>query len=201
MVVDNLPPHYTVRRSLNLRKGRLYAPLAALLNVILFFTAILVLHRIVPFITVFERENGAFVLSVPRMLLNLMWILVGLLLYAIAYLGLKGASLRLFGKSRPKFGLKGFYTYVSSSAYFSRKFYVLVYLLPDLVMAAALLALAFLLPKSLFWLAATIGAFHISRLGTSLLLTILVLCQPRTAFFRNNGTLTVVYTPEAAENK
>ncbi len=196
MVVPKLPPNYTVRRSLNLRKGKLYAPLSALLNVILFLAAILVLHRFVPFITLFDRENGAFVLTVPRLLLNCMWILVGLLLYAILYLALKGAVLGFFGDARPKFGIKGFYTYVSSSAYFSRKFYVLIYLLPDLIMAALLLGLAFVLPKSLFWLAATIGAFHISRLGTSLLLTILVLCQPKSAFFRNNGTLTVVYTPQ-----
>ena len=196
MVVSSLPAQYTVRRSLNLRKGKLYAPLSALLNVVLFLLAIFVLHHFVPFITLFDRENGAFVLTVPRLLLNCMWILTGLLLYSIVYLGLKGATLSFFGDARPKFGIKGFYTYVSSNAYFSRKFYVLVYLLPDLIMTALLLGLAFLLPKNLFWLAATIGAFHISRLGTSLLLTILVLCQPRNAFFRNNGTLTVVYTPQ-----
>ena len=201
MVVSKLPSQYTVRRSLNLRKGKLYAPLCALLNVVLFFAAIFVLHRFVPFITLFDRVNGAFVMTVPRLLLNCMWILAGLLLYAIVYLGLKGASLGFFGDARPHYGIKGFYTYVSSNAYFSRKFYVLVYLLPDLVMAAVLLGLAFLLPKSLFWLAATIGAFHISRLGTSILLTVLVLCQPKSSFFRNNGTLTVVYTPKTDKSE
>lgn len=194
MTYSELPAGYSLKKTINLRKGKPYAFWAALLNLVLCVLSLYALHFLVPVTALFEEKGGDYILTLPRLLLDLVWIFVGLLIYAVAHLVLKGLFLKALGGMKPKFGIKGFYYYVGSRAYFSRGRYVLLILLPELVVEALLILLLLLLPPVCFWPLAFVHAFHISRIGTSLLLTILLLREPNTALFRNMGTLSAVFS-------
>lgn len=194
MTYSELPAGYSLNKSINLRKDRVYAPLCAFLNVVFFAFSILITGRFIPFTVLFEKVNDEYILTVPRLLLDIVWVFAGLLLYALSHLALKGLFLKALGHQNPKFGIKGVYYYVGSHAYFSRRCYAALVLLPELIMEAILIVICLLVPPAHVWPVAFVQAFHFSRLSTMLLLVILVMREPKTSLFRNMGTLSAVFT-------
>ena len=193
MTYSELPSGYSLKKTINLRKGRPYALFCAALNLLFFHVSFLLCSYFVPFTALFKEVDGEYVLTLPRLLLDLVWIFVGLVLYAIAHLVLKGLFLKFLGGQKPKFGIKGFYYYVGSHAYFSRRQYVILLLLPELIAEALLIVICHLVPEPVFWVAAFVQSVHFSRIGTSLLLAALVAREPKAALFRNMGSLSAVF--------
>lgn len=193
MTYTSLPPEYVSHSVINLRKGKPHAAWVYILNLLIFAASVLLASRRIPFLSMFEAVDGNYVLTVPRLLLNLVMVAFTLLLYAISHLFFKGLFCKLLGGDTPKFGIKGWYYYVGSHAYFSKGTYTLLVLLPELVLFALLTLLCLLLPLHFFWIVFFVESLHIARFSASLYLITLVLTQPHDALFRNMGTLTMVY--------
>lgn len=194
MTYTSLPSEYTSHTVINLRKGKPHAAWVYTLNLLIFAAAVLLASRHIPFLSMFEAIDGNYVLTVPRLLLNLVMVAFTLLFYAIGQLFFKGLFCKLLGGDTPKFGIKGWYYYVGSHTYLCKGKYILLVLLPELVLFALLTLLCLLLPLQFFWIVFFVEALHIARFSASLYLIVLVLAQPQDALFRNMGTLTMVYT-------
>lgn len=194
MPVSILPPEYTEHKVINLRKGKPHAIWVYLLNCLVFLIAVWSMSQFIPFLSLFEKVDNTFVLSVPRLLLNILMAAFTLLCYAVLQLLLKGLFCKLLGGDTPKFGIKGWYFFVGSRAYLSRRRYILFILLPELTLLLLFTLLCLLLPLHFFWIVYLVESFHLSRFSATLYLTCLVLKQPKHAYFRNMGTLTMVYT-------
>jgi len=190
----SLPEGYDQRSVINLRRDpKLIAP-AFLINIITFAAAVLFECRRIPFVTMFGMVDGKYVLTIPRLLLNLVAILFGLLFSAILHILLKGALIRSLTGKRAVYGSKGWFVFVGCETYLARARYILLVVLPDLCLIVMLLFLCSFLPIRLFWVGYLILSVYISILATDLMLVILILFRPRDSYFRNMGTLTSVYS-------
>jgi len=191
-----LPDHYGQRSVINLRRNSQLAWPAYLLNLITFLAVVWGEAKRISPLTMFGIVDGQYVLTIPRLLLNIVALLFGLLCSAVVHLLLKGWIIRLLTGQKATYGSKGWYVYAGCDTYLQRGRYILLVMMPDILLVIGLFLLCVFLPVRLFWIGFLILAFHLSRLATNILLSFLILTWPRDAYFRNMGTLTSIYTKD-----
>ncbi|MBQ1272210.1 MAG: hypothetical protein IIY12_01785, partial [Clostridia bacterium] len=71
MPLTTLPPEYNTHKVISLRKGKPHAKWVYSLNLLVFLVAVWLMSRFIPFLTMFEKVNESYIISVPRFILNL----------------------------------------------------------------------------------------------------------------------------------
>jgi len=189
-----LPEGYDQRSVINLRKDHKLIIPSFLINLITFAAVVWFEARYIPFITLFGMVDGQYILTVPRLLLNLVAVLFGLLFSTVLHIILKGSVIRVLTGQRAVYGIKGWYVYVGFETYLNRFRYILLVLLPDLLLVVFLIILCSFLDIRLFWIGFLVLAFHLSRIATDIMLAVLILFRPRDSYFRNMGMLTSIFS-------
>lgn len=117
-----------------------------------------------------------------------------LVLYIVLHEAVHGLFIYLFGKQKPRFGIRLPYAYAASGMYFDKRSYLLIALAPVILFGIALLTLNILLPRPWFWFVYIVQMMNLSGSAGDAYLACLTGRMPDDVLVRDGGTDMTFYT-------
>ncbi len=96
---------------------------------------------------IFENQD----ITLKTVFLKILLFFLILMIYMLLSESFRYMLMNNYGGSKPFYNYKFLYVYAGSNAYFNKKQYLLINLLPTVVMALILIILVLILPHRLFW--------------------------------------------------
>ena len=181
-----LPANYTQSLVIDLMKSRVMAVLSLLTLGFMLLLGILLCPK------------GTFTIIGFRMLLYPILLLAVAIAYMVLHELIHGAAMYAFSGCRVHYGFNGVAAYAGSAAYFTRRQYVLIALLPVALLGALLLAVNILLYPKLFWFVYIIQMLNVSGAAGDLYVTARIGQMPNDTLVRDNGTVMTFYSAKTA---
>ncbi len=181
-----LPNGYEVLERLDLKENKklfwLVNGLATAVAVALLLLGML----LTPFSTLYTADG--------QMYLRLGALIVGSVLYIFLHEAIHGIFMRAFSGVRPHFGMTSVYAYAGSTAYFSRRHYLIVGLSPIVIWGLVLAILTPLVPTAWFWVVYIIQIMNLSGAAGDLYVTVHMLRMPPDILVQDSGVAMTVYS-------
>lgn len=189
-----LPNGYHELMKVDLQKDK---KLALFINVgSLFILAAMVVPAAIicpPFISIMENPNG-FQNDLLTFLLRWLPLLGGMIVYFVLHELTHGICMKLFSKSKVKYGFTGLYFFAGSKAYFNKKSYVITALAPVLILGLLLLMLNLLCGASWFWIIYLIQCINVSGSIGDFYVSAKFLRLPPDVLIQDTGVSMTVYS-------
>lgn len=132
-----------------------------------------------------------------RFLLYMALLLVGLVVYIVLHELVHGVFMRAFSGVKPTYGFTLLYAYAGSTAYFSKRHYIIIALSPVVIWGLVLLLLNLLLPVSWFWPVYFIQVMNLSGAAGDLYVTWKMLLRlPADVLTQDTGVSMTFFAPE-----
>lgn len=132
-----------------------------------------------------------------RFLLYMALLLVGLVVYIVLHELVHGVFMRAFSGVKPTYGFTLLYAYAGSTAYFSKRHYIIIALSPVVIWGLVLLLLNLLLPVSWFWPVYFIQVMNLSGAAGDLYVTWKMLFRlPADVLTQDTGVSMTFFAPE-----
>lgn len=109
-------------------------------------------------------------------------------LYMLLHELVHGAFMRGFSHVKPRYRFRGAYAAAGSDAFFTRKQYVTVALMPLLLLGAGLLLINAVLYPRLFWFVYIVQMLNVSGSAGDLYISARILKMPRMTLVQDTGT-------------
>ena len=142
--------------------------------------------------------NGNQIQSIKRYLRGdlhqIAYVFIGIILYMILHESVHAIFMRLLGRERAHVGLKGPYSYASSSIYFGKLEYQIIALAPSLIWGVVLTVLCTMNHHTdWFWTFYLIQIVNITGAVSDLYVVFRFVGLPSSSLVRDSGTAIIVY--------
>lgn len=184
-----LPKEYKEAFTINLQKDQKLAMLVNGLGAALMLVFGVLGHLVVPIGTMFDMEAGLLVYA-----LRFVVLMVGMLAYIVLHEAVHGVCMKHFSGVRPSYGFTGMYAYAGSTAYFSRRYYIIIALAPIVVWGIVLQLLCAVVPAPWFWVVYFIQVTNLSGAAGDLYVTWRFSKLPKDILVNDTGVEMTVYT-------
>lgn len=184
-----LPKEYKEAFTINLQKDQKLAMLVNGLGAALMLVFGVLGHLVVPIGTMFDMEAGLLVY-----VLRFVVLMVGMLAYIVLHEAVHGVCMKHFSGVRPSYGFTGLYAYAGSTAYFSRRYYIIIALAPIVVWGIVLQLLCAVVPAPWFWVVYFIQVTNLSGAAGDLYVTWRFSKLPKDILVNDTGVEMTVYT-------
>lgn len=144
-------------------------------------------NRIVPLSSLFDRDNAAFCA------VRLLTAAAGAVLYLLLHEPFHGFFMKRLSGAGVKYGFTGLFAYVGSEAFFNKKSYMMISLMPAAVWTMALAVLCFTSPASVFWIFYFMQTVNLSAAVGDLYVSCIVAGLPADILIRDSGVSLTVY--------
>ena len=184
-----LPKDYKEAFTINLQKDQKLAMIVNGFGVVLMLFFGVLGHLVVPIGTLFDMEAGFLSYAMRFVVL-----LVGMLVYIVLHEAVHGVCMKHFSGVRPTYGFTGMYAYAGSTAYFSRKYYIIIALAPIVVWGIVLQIICAFIPAQWFWVVYFIQVTNLSGAAGDLYVTWRFSKLPADILVNDTGVEMTVYT-------
>lgn len=184
-----LPKGYKEAFTINLQKDQKLAMLVNGLGAALMLVFGVLGYLVVPIGTMFDMEAGLLVYA-----LRFVVLMVGMLAYIVLHEAVHGVCMKHFSGVRPSYGFTGMYAYAGSTAYFSRRYYIIIALAPIVVWGIVLQLLCAVVPAPWFWVVYFIQVTNLSGAAGDLYVTWRFSKLPADILINDTGVEMTVFT-------
>ena len=185
---EDLPADYVPLFSIDLQRQKKLAVLVYVISAVIAAALVVLGIFAVPEAKVFDFSAGY---GVYFGRLGVM--IGGLFAYIILHELVHGIFMRLFSKTRVKYGFTSLYAYAGSDAYFDKSSYIIIALAPVIVWGAVLAVICALLPPLWFWPVYIIQINNFAGAAGDFYVTARFLVLPRDILVRDTGVSMTVF--------
>ena len=182
--MHELPEHYRQIHSVDLMKNR---PMA-LLSLALLIAMLALGFVLCP------KWSGAVIGF--QMLLYLVLLLLGIVAYMVFHELIHGVTMQIFSGGKPSYGFNGAAAYAGSAAYFTKRQYAVIALLPLVLLGILLAALNALLYPSLFWFVFLLQTVNVFGSAGDLYVVLRIAAMPYDTLVLDTGTCMRFYSAQ-----
>ena len=183
------PESYTEIKKIDIQKDKKTALLLHGLSLLLMVLMVLAAHCFVPMPTLLDWSVGPLVYFVRPAVL-----LAGMFLYIFLRELTHGFFIRLLSGSRAHYGFAGLYIYAGSKAYFDKKSYLIIDLVPLLLCTVVILILNCVVPISWFWVVYIIQIINVSGAPGSFYVDCKLARMPKDLLIQDMGVSMTIYS-------
>lgn len=189
-ITMELPEGYVPIKKIDVKKDKRIALTlhggALLLTVLM----ILIAHRFLPITLLLDWSVGPILyFARPAVLL------AGMFLYIVLRVMTQGLFIRMLTGKRAQFGFTGLYTYIGSKAYFNKKQYFMIALIPVAIWTIILLVLNCMVPMAWFWVIYIIQVCNVASTVGDIYVVCLLTAMPSDLLIQDLGVSMTVYSP------
>ncbi len=185
--VLNLPSGYQEIFKINMKEDRKVMLRISLLSLLLFVIPMVGAVFFAPLSALFE---GTFI----SILIKWVAIIVGMIVYIIIHELVHGIFMKIFSRTKVRYGFKGIYAYAGSSAYYSKRAYIIIALAPVVILGAILALMNCVVPISWFWVVYFIQCYNISGSAGDIYVSCKMGRMQRNILIHDIGDIMTVYT-------
>ena len=185
--VKSLPAGYEKIRDIDLKKNKREALIVNVAAAIIAVVMALIGHAFVPISALFDMS------SLPAYFARFIVMIAALFAYIVLHEAVHGVVMYHYCKVRPSFGFTGMYAYAGSTAYYTRRSYIVIALAPVVVWG---IVLAFITPfcsPSWFWVVYFVQISNFSGAAGDLYVTSLMMKMPADILVCDAGVSMAVY--------
>lgn len=181
-----LPEDYRELLKIDLQKDKKLALLINGLSLAMAILLIIPAACLVPLSTLLESTLSTY-------WIKLILFLVGTIVYMVLHELVHGLFMRGFSGVRPHYGFTGLYAYAGSTAYFTKKEYIIIALSPIVIWGVVLAVILLLVPAAWFWPVYMIEVINISGAAGDLYVTCRFARLPKDILIGDTGVAMTVY--------
>ncbi len=184
----SLPDNYSEIFKLDLQNDKKTALLVNAFSFFIFAVMLAFGHLHLPLSYLFDMSRG-----LSEYILRFAVMLAGVVVYIILHELVHGVFMRIYSKTRPKYGFTGLYAYAGSSAYYNKKCYIIIALSPVVIWGIIIDLINAFLPDLWFWPIYFIQTANISGAAGDLYVAFQFIKMPRDILVKDIGTSMTVY--------
>lgn len=187
--VSALPEGYKELYKIDLQKDKKTAlpvnGIALVIGLIMFIP----MNLIVPVSALFSMEKGLTDYAVRMLSVAALTVL-----YMVLHELVHGASMKLCGTKKVKYGFTGMYAFAGSDDYYGKKAYIFIALAPVVLWGAVLAVINFFVPYEWIWVIYFLQIFNISGAAGDFFVTVKFSRFPEDILVKDHGVGMVVYS-------